>query len=556
MSAVSDYFRTALLIDDRVDADYGPLEPLDDDQVEGDGQEPTADLVEPPEPDETPVHPAELVRAFFASGVMCSVLEPAAGASDMVRQALRGARIADLLIFDWLLYGSDAVTLEMINAIASERTERLTVIVVFTGMPGLGDVAQRLVDDAQFEAIDEYSLRRGNTVVLVFGKPGVRLTDGEDRRQPSGYADLPGMICSDLKLVFKGLMPEFAFSGINALRASAPRILATFSADLDSGALIHRALLPEPADAATQFVRLLASDFEQVLHDERVGNLWHIDPSSDSLSNLIVPTELGPLTQRLSSLQPNEELEEDERAKALKELNRLEKLSDEELARVAIANGLGEFRELGLTERSMLRAIPELTDALAGAEDSNRRLASMMDSVGLGETPPRLELGVVLRREAKTRQSPEAGCDAVQGLWLCVQPLCDSVRLEAPRNFPLIPVHVDSDSPDAMIRPPDGAPTGISFVTDLHQLKQVRFAPREAGAVVAEGSSPDWHFIDEEDTCYRVVTRLRPDLAAQVGGLHRWLRVIGHDDRLFNTATTSGGVQYGSEAERVRARPD
>ncbi len=41
-----------------------------------------------------------------------------------------------------------------------------------------------------------------------------------------------------------------------------------------------------------------------------------------------------------------------------------------------------------------------------------------------------------------------------------------------------------------------------------------------------------------------------------VGGLHRWLRVIGHDDRLFNTATTSGGVQYGSEAERVRARPD
>ncbi len=41
-----------------------------------------------------------------------------------------------------------------------------------------------------------------------------------------------------------------------------------------------------------------------------------------------------------------------------------------------------------------------------------------------------------------------------------------------------------------------------------------------------------------------------------LGGLHRWLRVIGHDDRLFNTATTSGGVQYGSEAERVRARPD
>ena len=155
MSAISDYFRTALLIDDRVAPDYGPLEVLDDERAEGGEQEPTEGLIEPPGPDETPVHPADLVRAFISSGVVCSVLEPAAGASDLVQQALRGAQIADLLIFDWLLYGSDAVTLEMINAISSERTERLTVIVVFTGMLGLADVVQRLVDTAQFEAIDE-----------------------------------------------------------------------------------------------------------------------------------------------------------------------------------------------------------------------------------------------------------------------------------------------------------------------------------------------------------------------------------------------------------------
>ena len=518
MSAISDYFRTALLIDDRVAADYEPPEPRDSQRAKGNEREPEADLVEPPEADETPVHPAELVRAFFASGVVCSVLEPDAGATDMVQEALRGARIADLLILDWLLYGSHAMTLDMIRSIAMERAERLTVIVVFTGTPSLGDVVQRLVDEAQFETADEYTLRRGNTVVLVFGKPGVRLIGGEDRRQPVGYGDLPGMICSDLELIFKGLMPEFAFSGINALRESAPRILATFNAELDAGALIHRALLPEPSDAAAQFVRLLASDFEQVLHNGRVGDLWYIDSSSSVLTRSMMTANLGPLTQRLRSLQPSKKLEEDERAKALEELQRLKALGDEELARMAIARGLDEFRELGLTERSMREAIPELTGALADADVSNRRLAVLMNSAGLGETPPRLELGVVLRRESTIQQPPEADCDEEQPLWLCVQPLCDSVRLRAQRNFPLIPVHKDSDSPDAMICPPDGAPTGISFVTDLHQLRQVPFAPTVAGAVVAEGGAPNWHFTDQDDTDYRyrVVARLRSDLAAQV----------------------------------------
>ncbi|WP_419946195.1 response regulator receiver domain [Candidatus Poriferisodalis sp.] len=502
MSAISDYFRTALLIDDRVAPDYGPLEVLDDEWAEGGEQEPTEGLIEPPAQDETPVHPAELVRAFLAAGVVCSVLEPAEGASDIVRQALRGAEIADLLILDWLLCGSDATTLEMIKAIASERTERLNVIVVFTGMTGLGDVAQRLVDGAQFETVDEYSLRRGNTVVLVFGKPGVRLTDGEDRRQPPGYGDLPGMICADLELVFKGLMPEFAFSGINALRESAPRILATFNAELDAGALIHRALLPEPSDAATQFVRLLASDFERVLHDGRVGDLWHIDSSSRALAQSTATGNLEPFAQRLRSS-----------GSVQNALGELGQLSNEELAREAVSQGLCK---LGMNDRAIRQAIPELTGALVDADDSNRKIAAMMDSVGLGDTPPQLELGVVLRRAAETQEPLTSGDDSPHGLWLCVQPPCDSVRLTTSRDFPLIPVQLGHESPDAMVSPSDGVPTGLSFVTQLHQLKQVRFSPNDAGAVVARGSAPNWYFTDVDDVRYDVMARLRPNLAARV----------------------------------------
>ncbi len=107
MSAVSDYFRTALLIDDRVAADYQPLEELPIDETAAPDGEPGPGLETPSAEDETPVYPSSLVAAFLKEGVVCSVVEAREDGSDPVRMALRGAQIADLLILDWLLFGSD-----------------------------------------------------------------------------------------------------------------------------------------------------------------------------------------------------------------------------------------------------------------------------------------------------------------------------------------------------------------------------------------------------------------------------------------------------------------
>ena len=517
MSAISDYFRTALLIDDRVAADFRRPERLEGEHIPELAPEPTPGLVAPPEEDETPVQPAQLARAFLASDVVCSVLEAADSGTVLEQQVLQGAQIADLLIVDWLIGGDDSATIGAIEAVATQFPERLTVVVVFTGAHSLSGVVQRLIDVAEFESVDDYIVRRKETIVLVFGKPGPPLTGGEDRRQPDvEYMQLPRMIRDDLEMVFKGLMPEFAFNGINALRESAPQILATFNAELDAAALIHRALLPEPSDAANQFVRLLASDFEQVLHDRGVGDIWHIDASPSSLAHLRAAADLGQLTQRLRSLQPPAGLEKADRAEAQAELERLRALGDEDLLREAITHGLCKFRDLGLSERALEGAIPELTAALVDADASSRDLAVMMDSLGVGETPPRLELGLVLMRVATTEAPEQAGIDADRSWWLCVQPLCDSVRLQGPREFPLIPVRKDPNRPEAMICAPGGVSTGISFVAHLHQLKQVRFAPNDAGVVVAQGDKPNWHFTDEDNVRYDVVARLRPNLATQV----------------------------------------
>ncbi|MYD86096.1 MAG: hypothetical protein F4152_08425 [Dehalococcoidia bacterium] len=500
MTAISDYFRTAILIDDRVEPDYRPLEELDSRRAGPPNGEPESGLVAPPEEDETPVRPSSLVSAFLKENVVCSVVEPSAESADIVEMAQRGARIADLLILDWLLFGSDSATVDAIREITEQSQSRLRVVVVFTGANSLSDVVARLVEDAGFREFHEFVLRRGNTVVLVFGKPGPLLTGGEDRRQPSTYGDLPRMIRDDLEMVFKGLMPEFAFRGINTLRESTPRILATFNSDLDAAALVHRALLPEPADAGPQFVRLLASDFEQAMHDGRVGEVW----DQESVRTHVEDTPLVSSPDQLAGrLKSNQSVRDN-----------LKALDASELVQEAIVHGLSK---IGMADNAVSKVVADLAAAVGDASAPDESLAVLMSSSNLGDKPPRLELGVVLR-------------DGEGGYWLCVQPLCHSVRLASSRAFPMVPLSLDPKEPAAMIRSPEGDAIRVGVDPRPYRLAVPRFSPTKEGAVFAEGSPSNWHFTSDGDIQYRAITRLRPEVSARaVHGLVSAASQVGVD---------------------------
>lgn len=491
MSAVSDYFQTALLIDDRVAADYRPLEPQQAGTTEYLGDEPEPGLEKPRQEaeDETPVHPSELVRAFLDEDVVCSVLEASedsADAAGLVQQALRGSSIADLLLLDWLMYGDHSATMRAIDAVAAQDPERLTVIVVFTGAYSLGDVVQRLIDDARFQTVDDFVVRRDNTIVLVFGKPGngVRLTGDESQRQADTYGELPRMIRDDLELIYRGLMPEFAFSGINALRESAPRILATFSADLDAGALVHRALLPDPDEAAAHFTRLLCSDMELALRDARISDIWDLGASPEAIARATEVGDVAPLAERL---QRSSKIADD-----------LKELDDRDLAHRAIASGLAR---VGLGDSAINGAADDVVAAMAGAVQSSESLAVLLDSSSFGDTPPRLELGVVVRDEQRR-------------YWLCIQPLCDSVRLRAARAFPMVRINTGPGESALMIRSPEGEALAAGFDRRPHNLCLVEFEPAD-GVVLAEGDTSGWHFTDVEGGTFVAITRLRQEFAAQ-----------------------------------------
>lgn len=484
MTAISEYFRTALVIDDRVQGDFSPLEELSADETGDPSAEPHPGLVPPRADGATPIHSVELVRAFIDAGIVCGVLQPDEDESDLMALARQGARTADLLILDWLLFGDGTRTIDMISAVAEANAGRLTVVVIFTGVPRLSAIVDRLTEATEFEETDDFVLRCRNTIVLVFGKPGITLVGGEDQRTAE-YRDLPARIRGDLETVFAGLMPQFVFRGVNAVRDSTPRILASFGSDLDAGALVHRALLPQTDDAGPQFIRLLAGDLEQALHDARVGDVWNVDSAAEPLVLAMSGGDPAALAARLrQSGNVSSDLKEH---------------TDEQLARQAIADGL---RGIGLGDSAVSKAVADLTEALGDGEASSETLAVMMSSSDFGQNPPRLELGVVLRDDSET-------------YWLCVQPPCDSVRLEGRRAFPMLRLVQDDGRPAAMTRSPDATLVRIRFDTAPHRLAMPEFEPTCAGAVVARGQPSDWRFRAVDGSDYQAVTRLRPELASQ-----------------------------------------
>ena len=484
MTAVSRFFRTALVIDDRVESDYSPLEELSADETVDLPGDPQPGLVPPRADGATPVHPAELVNAFINEGIVCGVLQPDEHESDLVALARQGAQIADLLILDWLLFGDGTRTIEMISAVAEANKGRLTVVVIFTGEPDLRRVVERLMEGTDFEEPHDFVLRCENMVVLVFGKPGIKVVSGKDR-STAEYRDLPARIRDDLETEFGGLMPQFVFRGVNAVRDSTPRILASFGSDLDAGALVHRALLPQVDDAGPQFIRLLAGDLEQALHDAGVGAVWDIDSAAESLARATGDGTPSELVQRL---RRSKNVPQD-----------VKDLSDASLTHEAIASGLAGVR---LGDSKVSKAVDDLTAAFANGVASSETLAVMMSSSDFGQTPPRLELGIVLR-------------DDRGDYWLCIQPLCDSVRLESCRAFPMLQLVQDDHRPAVMIRSPENTLIRIRFDTAPHRLTMPKFKPTSANAVFAHGQPSDWRFTSVDAAEYRAVTRLRPELAAQ-----------------------------------------
>lgn len=332
------------------------------------------------------------------------------------------AQVADVLVLDWELRpGDHTASLEAISQIVEGdilNGGRLRFIVVYTA------AKQRFVKRAiktklnehfpkQTVTFDGHLIRIEHACIVVLNKP----SHANEGAVPLN--ELPDAILEHHASFSSGLLPAAAISAMGTLRGHTHQILGQFHEGLDAAFIAHRALIPKPDDAEMHLLELVADSLYHLMLSEGVRN---------HLSHQLC-------ISRLETLQSNHGFSEDQM--------RL-------VAQCVSSYGPDKVRiireVLGLTDEERnpeKRFIAKLYGHAGEAEARRKEMAFLHDFTRthlhkkINDNPPRLTMGAIV-----------AICRGQNfDYQMCIQPRCDSVRIDQPRAFPFASLE-RSDQPN------------------------------------------------------------------------------------------------------------
>ena len=467
LDASSKFLQTVLVIDDQAYAvpvdvtvpeatlgDESPYVP-----AEGGGDSDTEEFA-PSESNDFDTQ--AVVKAFADLGMNCAVLAPASpDQSEDTNRLIRLAKRADIVVLDWVLRsadeaaaagdGAETTSLPMLEQLLAEDIElgaRLRLVCIYTGDRDLVRVVGAL--EASLGEIGPVRTDAARRTLFMGGAKIVVLPKAGGRSQPGletvDFADLPTRVVQEFSdHASNGILSQLALSALGAVRDGAFRLLTRFDSNLDAALLTHRAL---SSGAATEkfALALIGDELAAIVAAERV---------TPSLADEVVEAVVGKLQVR----KPDPMKTWKSRTSAFKSISKDDSLRafiDGVDTDGKIRNGSGQAPTLGGSLTHLLvdsddestRRIAERVDLRFAALSSLSRDA-LHDAQGL--TPPDLHLGTLVRIDTLTAASgaaPASDADPVasdSSYWLCMQPLCDSVRLEGPTRFPFLPLKVSED---------------------------------------------------------------------------------------------------------------
>ena len=219
-----------------------------------------------------------LTDAFSQREIICGLCRPDAQEAEMVKIATSAAKHADVVIVDWLLENNSSVrAVEIVIGILQEDMRgngRLRLMAIYTSLSGVSIIAKELFDQIeQANGLGGRFRLEGATIVgadvriCVLSKPQ---SIGEADVDRVAEADLPGRLLKEFSRLSMGLLTSFALHSIAAVRRSAHHIVAVFGEHLDGAYLAHRSSLQDP-DEATEFaINLLVGELQNAIAvDER-----------------------------------------------------------------------------------------------------------------------------------------------------------------------------------------------------------------------------------------------------------------------------------------------
>jgi hypothetical protein len=317
-----------------------------------------------------------MIAAFARAGILCTPLNPR-----HIEESYLDAVIAkaDVIILDWEIRVPNAsgdqpaenYCLNMMKKLKGQ--DRFRLVIIYTGA-GSEDIESEINKICPREP-------KTNLVWEIWGKP-----ESIYRGSKADYEELPSRIIKKFAAENSGILPAAVLRSLTGIREASFRLLNTFTGDLDKALLYHRMLIPNSEDAEEFCRGILADEFLGIIKDADPGKYI----SAEYVKKYIAEKDCKFLKSKtpdiyyapeeLNSLLTTTKLTEEEEKKFTKEVKKINsgiKLDDEEI--------LKRFSAISTTRTS---------------ENSF------------------LQLGCILEMKGEP-----------QKYYLCLQPPCDSVRL-------------------------------------------------------------------------------------------------------------------------------
>lgn len=441
----------------------------------------------------------DIVTSFAKKQIVCSLYQPKKEAKYSPESDIFPlCRAADVVILDWDLFGDGGNrTTELADGLvkqaADDVPEQLRLILVYTQEANLFGVANQLyekINGSIGDAIEPRPEDSGlafhteNSRVVVLGKPGSRRAQNQQSFVVK-ESDLADAAVREFAKLASGLLHAATLLGLSEIRNNSRKILSKFNSELDPGFLNHLSMSLPIEDATSHVIPLLVSEIESVLEDALPNPLMPKKLLEDWCENVWEP---GPHLPRI--------FEKDD-------------VDHKRVAKVICTEGFVAAKEIenktpkiGSGNKNMRKAAKILLPS--EDSDSNQRFSHLMSSrTFYGNKKKSLKLGSIVHQKDSDRY------------FLCVQPICDSVRLEGKRVFVFVQMEKggkdDGDNASHVVILSDGAVQELVYQPKSYLCFTSTFSPdRAAQEVIAEpddNGSP--FFQDTEGQRFYWVDQLR-----------------------------------------------
>lgn len=315
---------------------------------------------------------------------------------------------------------------------------------------------------------DELSFQNENFRISIFFK-GVakeKYLSDEVRRKSIELVNLPNIVNTEFAKLTEGLVLGTALQCISMVRSKTFLLLGSYNRNLDPAYLTHRALLPDPNDAEDLLVDIIGSDIKSILKGSNI---------IDKLRSQILPKyidqnfneEKYPFIFPEFAKIPDIDITPEISAPSVKSI---------------IINGIENTylrkshpidQQLYFRKNCHKNLILTFENEKVKADHSNIQFAiltTVKPDYQLSKV--HLTLGTVLKDQSKT-----------PSYWLCMQPKCDSVRIDTrTRAFLLLKLNISDPNSFHLIVDPK-APTFLKIKYEIYKSKLTEFKSDENGNV-------------------------------------------------------------------------